>query len=655
MIADQSGDLWLGTGGGGLNKYDREKDAFIRYQNDPDDPHSLSSNMIRSVYEDRAGRLWVSTWGGGLNRFDRETETFTHYRYDPADPYSLSADTVFQVYEDHQGMFWIASVGGISIFDGAGKPFQHYRSISHVLNTLSHNVVRALHAGRAGDVWVGTSGGGLNRLDRQTEAFTHYRHNPADPNSLSNDTVRVIYEDRMGMIWVGTPQRGLINRFDPDTERFTHYRHDATNPRSISKGSIMGINEDRTGTLWFASWGGGLNAYDRETDQFTRYQHNPADPHTLSNNQVITVVEDRAGELWIGTMGGGLNKFNRESKRFTRYHHVSTEPQSLVHDSVTSICEGRTGTLWIGTLGGLDKFDRKKDQFTHYTTANGLPSELIWGILEDGRGRLWLSTANGLSRFDPRTESFRNYTVSDGLQSNTFLNFSSYSKSQSGEMFFGGSNGFNAFYPDQIVDNLNPPPVFITEFLLANKPVPIGTDSVLQKSILETDNLVLSYLDRVFSFEFAGLNYRAPGKNRYRYRMEGFDTEWNEAGSTRRFVTYTNLDPGAYVFRVIAANNDGIWNEEGASIRITVTPPWWETMWLRISMVVVAIALLAGGFRWRVSAIEARSRKLEIQVMDRTQVIGSGGFDHLLPGKCSCCNFHNLFVGHRFKFLFNLS
>ncbi len=626
IYEDRSGNLWLGTRRG-LCKFNRDRTRFTQYLHDTNDFQTLSNNLVTGAYEDRAGRLWVSTWGGGLNRFDRKTETFVHYKHDPADPYSLSSDTVFQVYEDQQGMFWIASVGGISVFDGRGKPFQHYRAISHLPNTLSHNVVRALHAGRAGVVWVGTSGGGLNKFDRQTEAFTHYRHDPADPNSLSNDTVRAIYEDRMGLIWVGTSQLGL-NRFDPDTERFTHFRHDAANHRSISKGSIIGINEDSKGTLWICTWGGGLNAFDRETEQFTRYQHDPTDPHTLSHNQVICVLEDQADVLWVGTIRG-LNKLNRETKRFTRYQHVATDPQSLGHDSVISMCVDRTGTLWLGTVRGLDKFDRKNDQFDHYTTKNGLPSDTIMGILEDEQGRLWLSTSNGLSRFDPRTESFRNYDVSDGLQSNTFLNFSSYSKSRSGEMFFGGSNGFNAFYPDQIVDNPHPPPVLIADFQLANKPVPIGADSVLQKSILESDNLVLSYRDRVFSFELAVLNYRAPQQNRYRYRMEGFEKQWNEVDRTRRFAAYTNLDPGEYVFRAIGANNDGIWNEEGDSIRITVTPPWWGTMWFRIIMAAVALGLLVGGFRWRIRASEARSRKLEIQVQKRTQELSVAREDAL--------------------------
>lgn len=611
------GNLWVGTNKG-LCKFIPETTRFTRYQHDPTDPQTLSTNGIASIYVDRADRLWVGTWGGGLNRFDGETATFTRYKHSHADPYSLSADTVYQVYEGQQGMFWVATDGGINILDGRGKPFHHYRTIPGNPNSLSHNNVRSLHAGRAGVLWVGTNGGGFNKFDRQKEKFTHYQHDPADPNSLISDAASAIYQDRMGLIWVGSTGHGL-SKFDPDAERFTHYRHDAANPRSLSNDIVVSIFEDRKGALWIGTWRGGLNIFDREIEQFASYQHDPQDPNSLSHNAVPCVFEDRAGVLWVGTMGG-LNKFDRQTKTFTRYKNVPTDPRSLVNNSVTAIYEDRTDTLWIGTMKGLDIFDRKKDQFTHYTTANGLPNGSIWGILEDEQGRLWLSTANGLSRFDPRTESFRNYDVSDGLQSNTFLNFSAYSKSQSGEMFFGGSNGFNAFYPDQIVDNPHPPPVLITDFELANKPVPIGADSILQKSILKTDKLVLSYRDRVFSFEFAVLNYRAPEQNRYRYRMEGFEKEWNEVDRTRRFATYTNLHPGDYVFRAIGSNNDGIWNEEDASIRITVTPPWWETLWFRISMVVVAIGLLAGGFRWRVGGIENRRRELEIQVQRMTQI-----------------------------------
>jgi signal transduction histidine kinase/CheY-like chemotaxis protein/streptogramin lyase len=615
---DRSGNLWLGTAGG-LDKLNAERARIRTYQYDANDPQSLSHNIIHAVHEDRSGRLWIGTWGGGLNRFDPDTENFTHYRHNADDPYSLSSDSIWHIYEGQDGMLWPATEGGISFLDGRAKLFHHYRALPGNPNSLSDSHINTLCAGRAGIVWVGTNSGGLNKFDRRTETFTQYLNSPSDPIDISNDNITAVYEDRQGLIWIGTRGMGLI-KYDPDEERITSYRYDATQLHSLSHDSVVNIYEDRKGTLWIGTYGGGINALDRETEQFTRYQHDPSDPHSLSANIVLSVLEDRAGVLWVGTTSSGLNKFNREAGEFIHFRHDASDPNSISADGVTSIYEDRSGNLWIGTAGGLDKFNRGSNRVVrHYSTKNGLPNDTICGILEDEQGNLWLSTQNGLSRFDPRKESFRNYNVSDGLQGNTFFLYSPPSKSRSGEMYFGGSNGFNAFYPDQIVDSLTPPPVLIKNFQLANKPVPIGGDSVLKTTILETDELVLSYRDNVYSFEFVALNFRAPEKTRYKYKMAGFEDEWNAVDSTRRFATYTNLDPGDYVFRVIASNNDGVWNEEGDSIHITITPPWWGTMWFRISMGVVALMLLVGGFRWRVSAVEAGRRELEIQVQKRTE------------------------------------
>jgi len=614
IYEDHTSTIWLATNKG-LCKFIPETDEFAHYHHDPDNPLSLSNDYVTGLFEDRAGRFWVGTWGGGLNLLDRETGTFSQYRQHSSDPYSLSNNNVDSIFEDRHGMIWIATDGGVNTIDTKAKPFYHYRIIADNRNGLGHNAVRSIHAGRSGNIWIGTNGGGFFRFDRQTEQFTGYQNDPADPNSLSDDAVAAVYEDRIGLIWVGTSGSGL-NRFDPDAKRYTHFRYDPSDPRSLSSDIINFIYEDRAGTLWVGT-SGGLNSFDRETGQFTRYQHDPEDSQTLSNDYVTAINEDQNGILWISTFGG-LNKFDFETQTFTRYKHLSSDPQSLAQDGVSSICEDRAGNLWVGTAAGLDKFDRISGQFTHYTTAHGLSSNTIWAILEDEQGRLWISTSSKMSRFDPRTETFRNFDVSDGLQSNTFYRWSAYSKSLSGEMFFGGPNGFNAFYPDQIEDDITPPSVLISDFQLVNKPVPIGDDSVLQKSILETDTLVLSYRDLVFSFELAVLNYRVPEKNRFKYRMEGFESAWNEVDSTRRFATYTNLDPGDYIFKVIGANNDGIWNEEGDAVHITVTPPWWEKMWFRIIMVTSVVALVIGGFRWRVSTGEARRRELESQVETMT-------------------------------------
>jgi len=641
MYEDQEDRFWIATLGGGLDRFDREAETFQHYQHNPDDPTSLSDNFIITIYEDGAGVLWIGTTTG-VDRFDRDTGTFAHSLHDSADPNSLSSNVVLIIYEDRSGIVWIGTDGGgVNRFDREKKMFTHYQHDSADLNSLSHNDVLTMYEDRTGALWICTNGGGLDKFDRETGTFTHYQHDPDNSNSLSHNMVYAVLEDRMGMIWIGTFGGGL-DKFDPETELFTHYRHDPNDPQSLSNDMITSIYEDQSGILWVGTWNGGLNQFDPqssrgETETFKRYQHDPADSSSLSDNFVISIYEDRTGVLWIGTFASGLNRFDPrsswgETETFRRYQNDPDNSNSLSHDGVYAVYENPTGVLWVATGGGLNKLilskaegegpNRQIEQFIHYRKNDGLPSDGLCGILEDQQGNLWLSTNQGLSKFNPQMETFRNYDVSDGLQSNQF-NILAYGKSRNGEMFFGGPNGFNAFYPEQITDNPHIPPIVITNFQLANKPFSIDKDSVLQKSIVETNRLILSYQDRVFSFEFAALNYRVPEKNRYKYTLEGFEDEWNEVDSTRRYVTYTNLDPGDYVFRVIGSNNDGVWNEEGISVEIIITPPFWATWWFRGMIAVLVVGFAVGGHRWRVRAIERQRRQLEIQVTERTQELAT--------------------------------
>jgi signal transduction histidine kinase/DNA-binding NarL/FixJ family response regulator/streptogramin lyase len=403
-----------------------------------------------------------------------------------------------------------------------------------------------------------------------------------------------------------------------DAGRFTHYQNDPGDPHSLSHNIVRSLYVDNSGTLWIGTFGGGLNRFDSKTEDFVRYLHDPDNPSSLSDNTVMSIFEDSSGELWIATLGG-LNRFVSNTEGFVQYTHDPNDQNSLSHNNAVSLYEDQEGVLWIGTNGGgLNKFDRQDERFIHYTEKDGLPSDTVMGITEDDQGFLWLSTSQGLSKFDPRLETFRNFDAYDGLQSNQF-NFNSLYKSSSGELFFGGVDGFNVFYPVDIKDNPTIPPIVITGFQLANRPVEIGGDSVLQRSIVETDELILSHEDRVLSFEFAALNYLSPQKNRYRYKLEGFEEEWNEVGADRRFVTYTNLDPGEYVFRVTGSNNDGVWNEEGTSIKITVTPPWWATIWFRGAVALGLVGLVAAGFVWQRRGAKRRERELETLVTERTR------------------------------------
>lgn len=616
---DREGVLWAGVVGGGLERLVAETGEFVHYRQNPGDPYSLSDNSVDQVYEDHSGVLWIGTVDRGLNRFDRAREQFVRYLHQPNDNHSLSHNFVMAIHEDRVGALWVGTFSGLNRSRLDKKPFLHYRHNPDNANSLSGNTVWSILQDREGLLWIGTNLGGLNRFDREKNQFTRFQHQPENPRSLGHNTVRTICEDRQGDLWLAT-DAGL-DKYDRRWQRFDHYRHDPKDPHSLSHNFVWTIYEDHAGALWIGT-NGGLNRFDHKQQRFEHYRHDPNDSLSLSQNSIWCITEDQGGALWVGTMSRGLNRLNRERTQFTRFQNELRNPKSLSDNRVLSVYVDRRGTLWAGTgTAGLNKFDRDTEMFTHYREKDGLPNDVVYGILEDQRGNLWLITNKGLAKFNPATGQFRNYDVSDGLQSNEF-NIGAYHKSKNGEMFFGGINGFNAFYPEDIKDNPHAPPVLITDFQLFNKSVPIGKSAdgrvLLQKSITTTDAIKLSYKDNVFSFGFVALNFANPEKNQYQYKMEGFDADWTAAG-TRRFATYTNLDPGEYTFRVKGSNNDGIWNERGAALKIIITPPYWQTWWFRAGASITILLLAFIWYRRRITHIEARKKELEIQVEERTR------------------------------------
>ncbi|MBN1271004.1 MAG: GAF domain-containing protein [Candidatus Aminicenantes bacterium] len=628
LLEDSNKNFWVGTEQG-LNIFDWEKATFTRIMNEPQNQKSLSHDHISSILEDRSKRLWIGTFGGGLNKLipkDKDEESFSFIRYqnEPTDPHSLSNNRVLSLLEDHSGVFWVGTDIGLSLFDQGKAEFTLYQKKPNNPNSLSNNFVRPILEDSRGILWLGTYGSGLDKLDRETGIYTNYSHNPSDPNSLSNDLLRSLYEDKNGVLWVGT-ERGL-NRFNRNRSNFTRYIHDPNDPNSLSHNLVYAMLEDGDGNFWVATQGGGLNKFDPATGRFQAKRFDPEDPESLSNDLVYCLYLDRFGDLWVGTLGGA-NRLDKKTDGFTRYQHEPGNPQSLSHDYIVSFAEDKDGNLWLGTLGGgLDMFDRKNDVFIRYTEYDALPNNSIYGILCDDTGNLWLSHNKGVTKFNPRNKTVKTYDVTDGLQSNEF-NGGSYFKSSKGEMFFGGINGFNAFFPENIKDNPFIPPVVITEFQIMNKPVPIKSpdehDTILTQSIMYTKELKLSHKDRIVSFEFAALHFASPEKNRYAYIMEGFDTEWNEVGN-RRFVSYTNLPAGKkYTFRVKGSNNDGVWNEEDVSIDITIKPPFWQTNLFRGFIIFLVLALIVTIIQVRTYTFRKRSKQLEEKVEERTRELKS--------------------------------
>jgi len=618
---DRAGVLWIGTLAGGLNKlipvennttpapgptllshrkfvhsaldnrlHNIENSfRFKHYRHAPHQPNSLSANDVTAILEDRYGTLWLGTFGGGLNQFDRRTERFTHFQPDRFNPNSFRTSDVLSIYEDRCGIIWIGSQRGVGVskYDRRKEKFIHYKNDPVDPHSLSDDIVWSIFTApeRDGPVWLGTYHGGLNRLDRKTERFTKFRHDPSDPHSISQNHVRAICADETGALWLGTFSQGL-NKFFPEaaaatTNRaaFTHYQHDPANPYSLSHNHVRALLQDKSGVLWIGTIGGGLNRFEKNSGRFFRYQHQPTNPNSLSDDRAYTLYEDRRGTLWVGTFGGGLNRIfiptaedgtkNYAGLYFISYQTDATDSASLSENRVMAICESRDGALWIGTFGGgLNKFDRATGKFSRFGMHNGLPSEVIYGILEDARGNLWISSNHGLSRFNPRTLVCKTYDERDGLQSKEFSG-GAFAQSPEGEMFFGGINGFNYFFPDSIKDNLFVPPIMITSFKKFN--------AVAGR---EMESIELAHTDNFFSFEFAAMDFSDPAKNQYAYYLEDFDQSWIFSGA-RHAVSYTNVDPGQYVFRVKGANNDGIWNETGVAVKITIRPPFWQTWWFR--------------------------------------------------------------------------
>ncbi len=628
IYEDHYENLWLGTKYDGLYCFDRQAEAFKAYKHDPLDKQSLSSNYVKTILEDRFGTLWICTivmpeipsTNNAINQFDHQTGKFKSHRYDPDQPHSLSPGAVHAILEDKAGILWIGS-GGLNQWDRSVVKFKSVSIPKANQRTWTASAVNCMYEDPEGMFWIGTNSG-LTRWDRVQNSFVSYQTMNGSSN-LRGTRVKVIHEDKSGIFWLGTYGNGLI-RLDRQTGRFEMFK--------LNIDFVWCLHEDKQGYLWIGTEGGGLTKLDMGTRRIVKeYAYDAKNSDGISHRRAYVIHDDRSGNLWIGTDGGGLNKFDRVTEKFKAYRYDPNDPLSLSHDNICSIHEDKGGTLWIGTNGGgLNRFDQTTEKFTWFRQEDGLPSDVVLGILEDDHGNLWLSTYNGISKFTPPNYSligtknkgqFRNYDVSDGLQSKEFL-FGSYFKAKDGRMFFGGAKGFNEFHPDSVRDDPFIPPIVITGLRKFNKPVPQpwGLDHPTEWQ--------LSYRDNFFSIEFAALSYSLSSQNEYAYKLEGFDQDWIYNG-TKHEATYTNLDAGEYVFRVKGSNHDGVWNEEGTSIRIMITPPPWKTWWAYSLYGIMALGTLYGARRFelnrklknarikeselRAEAAEAHSRAAEAQ------------------------------------------
>ncbi|MBI4751136.1 MAG: protein kinase [Acidobacteria bacterium] len=664
IAEDPSGNLWLGCLEDGIRVFNPATQEITAYRPEPKNPASLSHLKVTTLCADQAGNIWVGTDGGGVCRFDQTTKKFQVYRAKTSDLNSLSVDRIWTVYSDRKGQVWVGTWGGgLCRYLPEKNGFLAYQNHPQNPGSLSSNIVWAIYEDRAGLLWVGTFGGGLCCFDPNLQRFVTFSHDPQNPRSLPSNNVFSFAEDRNRGIWVGTFEGGLSN-FDPATGTVTTYRHKDGDPRSLPNDNVWSICPDSQGNLWVATYNGGLSRFDLTSRTFTSFANDPNRPSGLPGNDTRLVFCSRDGTVWVGVRGFGLGRFDpernecislaaeipglpdfkearvvyedqagtfwlgseigllaidRARKTFEWFSHKPEDTLSLCSNLVWSVTEAPNGLLWIGTKDGLSCFDRAQRVFYSFRETEGLPNNAVYGILPDGAGNIWISTNVGLSRLTPKQDAGRwtirvwNFDVGDGLQSNEF-NMGASLKTSDGQMLFGGVNGLNLFDPAKIVKSEYLPPVVITGFRKFNQLVK------LDSAITEIKDIEINYKDNFISFEFAGLSFSNPGKNQYLFQLEGFNEDWIPAGG-QRVATFTNLDGGEYTFRVKASNQDGVWNETGAQIRIRVIPPIWKTKWAYFFYIFGGSGLIYGGVRYRLKRLERQNRELEQKVAERTAAL----------------------------------
>lgn len=613
LAGDHKGRIWIGTWQG-LFRFTPETGEIVSFLPDASAAGSqdtIHNSQIHSLHCDRAGNIWVGTDKQGVAVFEANREQFRHYPAGIDDPYRLGLGAVDAIFEDRDGGIWFAIQGfGLYRFDPNNQIFRYYPPNPNNPDMLSFPQILSIEQDGDNGIWVATDGGGLNKLvhgeNNANSRFIQYRHDPADPESISSDSVIGLVREDDGDLWIGTWSGGL-NKYNPKSDRFSHWKSESP----LASNNIFTLYIDSKKQLWISTWGVGVQILDLKTEKFNGVlRGNPgADRFSMRNDNVMAILEDEKGIMWFGGYNG-LDKYNPEDGTFYNYNIKDKRKSNLRHNTIFAIYQDRKNRIWLATENGLHHFDRETETFNVYSVADGLASPNIVGILEDDDGNLWLSSRHGLIRFDPETRKARNYYREEGLQSNEFKRFA-FERLTSGELVFGGVNGFNIFDPAMASRKRDPPKVTLTSLLLYNNPVTEYDGKRLKNVISYADQVHLLPNDDTVSLTFSALEYSTPASVQYRYKLEQLDADWLITDANRRIATYTQLSPGEYQFRVQARFERSGWGPE-RDITLMVQPHWWETTLfylLTVSGSLVVLGILLWLWLSRIKAtILARQR-----------------------------------------------
>ena len=614
IFADNQGELWYYVSAGARGVFHYAPASGLLEVINRDSPGSrLNNNIVVGILQDNEGKIWISTDHGGVNVLDKTNRTIKYVVNQADDSKSLSENSVSTSYKDPDGFIWIGTYKhGVNYHHSNIIKFPLFRNIPTNKASLQFDDINDFAEDAKGNLWVGTNGGGLICYNRTRGSFTQYLHNPANTNSLSNDVIVTLYVDKQQKLWIGTYFGGLDCY---DGRQFTHYRHNPADSNSLPDDRIFEIMEDSQNNLWIGTLSGGLNRLDRQKNIF--YHYKPYEQNSVHAFYISELMEDKEGNIWVGS-SNGIDLLEKKTGKFTYYSTFNTDPRGLSNSSVLSMLQDSRGRVWVGTTDGLNVFNKQTNTFKSFRIENGLPGNTILTILEDQQQRLWVSTYNGLSciqvyqkseNTDDITISCKNYDEKDGLQGIAF-NENAALRTRSGDIVFGGAGGFNLFNPSTILPDRTIPSIVLTDLQLFNRSVNAGEKYggrvILPRAISETGAITLKSNEDVFAIEFAALNFLNPEKNKYAYKLEGFNKNWIYSDGKTRKATYTNLDPGTYTFYVKAANSDGVWNENAAALQVNILPPFWKTPGAYLLYITLLLGIL--WFARRLTLQRARMR-----------------------------------------------
>lgn len=688
VFVDSKGNLWVGTQLG-LNKYNYQSKNLSVFFNNPEDPESISGNLITTIFEDSNGNIWIGT-SKGLNKLvslSNEKARFIVYKNSSDDKTTLGDNNISSIAEDSKGNLWIGTIsGGVSVFNPQTKIFKSYTRIDEDKNSLIDNMIKTICVDNFDNVWIGSFQKGISKYSPTQERFKLFQPDfnslpetkrisitsiyidedkiwlgteeqgikvysknnfpeninlllevttETKPKGISSNHITSILKDSDGNFWIGTFGGG-VNKYNPQNKTVETFRYKREDVNSLGNDFVHQIFEDSKGTIWVALGLGSLNRFDKSAKNFERFRFNPEKPDDTerpSSEEVTSIVEDDKGNLWLGTTTGGLNKFDPAKKVFTHFKHDQQNKNSISSNRINSVFKDSKGKIWIGTFsGGLNYYDEAAKSFVHFLEKDGLPSNTIQAVAEDSEGNLWLTTTNGISIFNPGDKSFKNFDESDGLQGREFNQRAIAKDNHSGILYFCGANGVNIYSGRSIVENKNLPGIVLTEFKIFGQPklskFPIDDSAKDQYERV----IILDHDENVFSFEYASLDFTSPRRNLYKYKLEGFDKDWIDVRNKRE-VTYTNLDPGNYVFRVVGSNSDGYWNEKGLAISLIINPPFWKTWWANTIYILLASIGFFAVRRYELNRIklrnELRQKEFESKKLQEVDEIKSRFFANI--------------------------